>query len=158
MTIGGKSKRAEVKVVPILIYTLFGKSFALLQPIDPKYDAVPENRAGFARFYAMLPHMVNEHLRSLPVKPIDGELDGVFEALALLEAGKASGHMFAVKLRWRLGSPDDSAAFRTVQRCAEQSQPSFSIYQRHEKSSRDDLCSISGTSSGHGSCVQAARI
>ncbi|GAB1742457.1 hypothetical protein NU219Hw_g8003t1 [Hortaea werneckii] len=53
-----KSKSLGVELVPMLMYTVFGRPFALLQPVGPKYAASLADRAGLARFYAALPGLI----------------------------------------------------------------------------------------------------
>lgn len=94
-----KSTLKEVTVTPILMYTLFGREFGLLQPIGPKFAASPEDRAGLAKFYALLPGLVESgSLRPPPIQEQGTGFDKIPPGLDLLRQGKVPGRKLVVRL------------------------------------------------------------
>lgn len=94
-----KSTSKAVTVTPILMYTLFGREFGLLQPIGPKFAASREDRAGLAKFYALLPGLVeNGFLKSPPIQEQGTGFDKIMRGLDLLRQGKVAGRKLVVRL------------------------------------------------------------
>jgi NADPH:quinone reductase-like Zn-dependent oxidoreductase len=95
-----KSKITGVDLVPILMYTLFGKPFALLQPIGPSFPAKPEDRAGLVKFYQILPSLISGGLlRSPPTRVLGEGLVYLEQGLDMLRTGRVSREKIVVKLQ-----------------------------------------------------------
>ena len=93
-----KSTAKEVTLRPILMYTLFGREFALLQPIGPRFAASPEDRAGLAKFYALLPGLIKSGLlKAPPIQEQGTGLDKIAPGLDLLRQGKVAGRKLVVR-------------------------------------------------------------
>ncbi|WYZ42148.1 hypothetical protein EsH8_V_001043 [Colletotrichum jinshuiense] len=92
----GESKVAGVKYDMIMLYTVFGREFAWLPPIGPKFPVDMEHRQALARFYAILPRLTNV-IKPPPIKAIDGGIDVLLESLDLLRQRKVSGSKLVVK-------------------------------------------------------------
>ncbi|KAK1518100.1 TOXD [Colletotrichum paranaense] len=93
----GESKVPGVKYDMIMLYTVFGKEFAWLPPIGPKFPVDLEHRQALARFYSILPQLSGV-LRPPPIKEISGGIDVLLEELDQLRKGKVSGKKLVVKL------------------------------------------------------------
>lgn len=94
-----KSSVKGVTLTPIIMYTLFGRAFGLLQPVGPKFPVKAEDRAGLARFYAMLPGLVKGgSLRSIPIQEQGSGFEKLAPGLDLLREGKVSGKKLVVHL------------------------------------------------------------
>jgi len=94
-----KSSVKGVTLKPILMYTLFGRAFGLLQPVGPKFPVKPDDRVGLAKFYAMLPDLVrNGSLRAPPIQEQGSGFDKLAPGLDLLRQGKVSGRKLVVHL------------------------------------------------------------
>jgi NADPH:quinone reductase-like Zn-dependent oxidoreductase len=94
-----KSSTKDVTVHPILMYTLFGREFGLLQPIGPKFAASPEDRAGLAKFYTLLPGLIKSGLLKSPLIQEQGTgFDKIAPGLDLLRQGKVPGRKLVVRL------------------------------------------------------------
>lgn len=94
---GLRSKISGVEVQSILAYTLTGKEFQLFAPLGPKYKAVPEDRAALARFYAILPNLL-DNIKAPPVQVLDGGFEALPRGLDMLRQGKVSGKKLVVEL------------------------------------------------------------
>lgn len=92
----GDSKVPGVKYDMTMLYTVFGKEFAWLPPIGPKFPVDLEHRQALARFYAILPQLT-EILRPPPIKEVSGGIDVLLEELDQLRKGKVSGKKIIVK-------------------------------------------------------------
>jgi hypothetical protein len=87
-----KSTSKEVTLCLILRYTLSGREYGLLQPIGPKFAASPEDRAGLAKFYALLPGLIESGLlKSPPIQEQGTGFDKIAPGLDLLRQGKVPG-------------------------------------------------------------------
>ncbi|THZ41522.1 GroES-like protein [Aureobasidium pullulans] len=94
-----KSAVKGVELETMIMYTVFGRAFQLVPPIGPKFPIKLEDRAGLARFYAMLPKLVEEQkLRSPPIQLRGTGLDKIEEGLELLKSGKVSGQKLVLEL------------------------------------------------------------
>ena len=94
-----KSSVKGVTLRPILMYTLFGRAFGLLQPVGPKFPVKLEDRAGLARFYTMLPELVKSRsLKAVPIQEQGNGFDKLAMGLDLLREGKVSGKKLVVHL------------------------------------------------------------
>ena len=93
----GKSSTPGVEYEMILAYTLFGRPFAWLQPVGPKFAAIPSDRTALAHFYANLPSLISK-LKPPPIRLIDGGFDGILMGLDELRQGKVSGSKLVAKL------------------------------------------------------------
>lgn len=94
-----KSSVKGATLKPIIMYTLFGRAFGLLQPVGPKFPAKPDDRAGLARFYAMLPELVKRgSLKPPPIQEQGSGFDKLAPGLDLLRQGKVSGRKLVVHL------------------------------------------------------------
>ncbi|KAK1447915.1 TOXD [Colletotrichum melonis] len=93
----GESKVPGVKYDMIMLYTVFGKEFAWLPPIGPRFPVDLEHRQALARFYSILPQLSGV-LRPPPIKKISGGIDVLLEELDQLRKGKVSGKKLVVKL------------------------------------------------------------
>jgi hypothetical protein len=94
-----KPTSKEVTFHPILMYTLFGREFGLLQPIGPKFAASPEDRAGLAKFYALLPGLIESgSLKPPPIQEQGTGFDKIAPGLDLLRQGKVPGRKLVVRL------------------------------------------------------------
>ena len=92
----GKSKTPGVERQIILAYTLFGRPFAWLQPIGPKFEARPTDRNALARFYASLPRLTKV-VKPPPMRVTEGRFDSILKGLDDLRQGKVSGTKLIVK-------------------------------------------------------------
>ncbi|KAJ0383237.1 hypothetical protein COL922a_010883 [Colletotrichum nupharicola] len=92
----GDSKVPGVKYDMIMLYTVFGREFAWLPPIGPKFPIDIEHRQALARFYAILPQ-IQTSLNPPPIKVVDGGIEVLLESLDLLRQGKVSGSKLVVK-------------------------------------------------------------
>jgi NADPH:quinone reductase-like Zn-dependent oxidoreductase len=94
-----KSTSKEVTLHSILMYTLFGREFGLLQPIGPKFAASLEDRAGLAKFYALLPGLIESgSLKPPPIQEQGTGFDKIAPGLDLLRQGKVPGRKLVVRL------------------------------------------------------------
>lgn len=94
-----KSKNANVELVPMLMYTVFGRAFALLPPIGPKFPKKPEDRAGLARFYALLPRLLEKGLlKAPPIKENGKGLESLEKGIDALRKGDVAGQKLVVHL------------------------------------------------------------
>jgi NADPH:quinone reductase-like Zn-dependent oxidoreductase len=94
-----KSSGKGVTLKPIIMYTLFGRAFGLLQPVGPKFPVKPEDRAGLVRFYSMLPQLVKSgSLKAVPIQEQGNGFDKLAPGLDLLREGKVSGKKLVVHL------------------------------------------------------------
>jgi len=94
-----KSSVKGVTLRPIIMYTLFGRAFGLLQPVGPKFPVKPEDRAGLVKFYAMLPDLVKRgSLKAPPIQEQGNGFDKLATGLDLLREGKVSGKKLIVHL------------------------------------------------------------
>lgn len=94
----GLAKKKGIESKGILAYTLKGQAFQWFPPLGPKFAAKPEDRAALAKFYAMLPSLI-DWLRPLPIEVIEGGWDGLLPGLDLLRKGKVSGKKLVVDLK-----------------------------------------------------------
>ncbi|KAJ0344508.1 hypothetical protein KNSL1_009282 [Colletotrichum chrysophilum] len=92
----GESKVPGVKYDMIMLSTVFGREFAWLPPIGPKFLINIEHRQALARFYAILPQ-IQTSLNPPPIKVVDGGIEVLLESLDLLRQGKVSGSKLVVK-------------------------------------------------------------
>lgn len=81
----------------ILAYTLFGKAFQWLPPVGPKFEAMPKDREALARFYKILPGLVDT-LKPLPTKLELGGLEGILPSLEKLRTGQVSGGKLVIQI------------------------------------------------------------
>ncbi|THW20541.1 GroES-like protein [Aureobasidium pullulans] len=94
-----KSAVKGVELETMIMYTVFGRAFQLVPPIGPKFPVKLEDRAGLARFYAMLPKLVEEQkLRAPPIQLRGTGFDKIEEGLELLKSGKVSGQKLVLEL------------------------------------------------------------
>lgn len=93
----GKSNTPGVEYELILVYTMYGKAFAWLPPVGPKFPAIPSDREALARFYGSLPSFVRD-LKPLPTRVIESGFNGIMTGLDELRQGKVSGSKLIVKL------------------------------------------------------------
>lgn len=94
-----KSSVNGVTLRPIIMYTLFGRAFGLLQPIGPKFPVKPDDRAGLAKFYSMLPELVKSgSLNAPPIQEQGNGFDRLAPGLELLREGKVAGRKLVVHL------------------------------------------------------------
>ncbi|KAF9876688.1 hypothetical protein CkaCkLH20_06096 [Colletotrichum karsti] len=93
----GECKVPGVKYDMIMLYTVFGREFAWLPPIGPKFPVDVEHRQALARFYSILPQ-IQRSLKPPPIKVVDGGIEVLLESLDLLRQGKVSGSKLVVKL------------------------------------------------------------
>ncbi|KAH6886933.1 chaperonin 10-like protein [Thelonectria olida] len=91
----GKSKTAGVEYDWVVAYTLFGRSFQILPPLGPKFEANVEDRKGLARFYATLPKLVPA-LRPPPITVSEGGFEDLLDGLDKLRQHKVSGGKLVV--------------------------------------------------------------
>lgn len=92
----GVSKVAGVEYDMIMLYTVFGREFAWLQPVGPKFPVDLEHRQALVRFYSILPQLTSV-IQPPPIKAMDGGIDVLLEKLDLLRQGKVSGSKLVVK-------------------------------------------------------------
>ncbi|GJC85353.1 protein TOXD [Colletotrichum liriopes] len=92
----GESKVPGVKYDMIMLYTVFGKEFAWLQPMGPKFPVDMEHRNALARFYSILPQLTDA-IKPPPIQTVNGGIDIILEKLDLLRQGKVSGSKLVVK-------------------------------------------------------------
>jgi len=92
----GKSKTPGVEYDMAMLYRVFGRAFAFLPPIGPKFPVSLKDREALVRFYARLPGLTKE-LKPPPVRVIEGGLDSVLNSLDELRQGKVSGCKLVVK-------------------------------------------------------------
>ena len=93
----GKSKHGNVEYDSFLLYSAFGKEFAWLQPIGPRFPAIPRDREAFAKFNQELPQLAAE-LKTPPILSLEGGFEGIMKGLGDLRQGKVSGKKLVVKL------------------------------------------------------------
>lgn len=94
-----KSAAKEVTLRPIIMYTVFGKKFGLVQPFGPKFPASPSDRAGLARFYALLPGLIESgSLKPLPIQEQGKGFDKIALGLDMLRQGKVQGRKLVIRL------------------------------------------------------------
>ncbi|KAF2845346.1 GroES-like protein [Plenodomus tracheiphilus IPT5] len=93
---GAKPSISTVKHELILAYTLFGRPFKWLQPVGPKYAAIPTDRAMFAKFYAVLPKLLDV-LKPLPITREAGGMDAIQPGLDKLREKKVSGSKLVIE-------------------------------------------------------------
>lgn len=92
----GESKVPGVTYDMIMLYTVFGREFAWLPPVGPKFPVDLEHRKALARFYSVLPQ-IRDLIKPPPIKTIDGGIPVLLESLDLLRQGKVSGSKLVVK-------------------------------------------------------------
>ncbi|KAI9807635.1 MAG: hypothetical protein M1825_005576 [Sarcosagium campestre] len=92
-----KSKVPNVEVKNIFAYTLLGKPFGILQPLGPKFAAVPSDRAGLVRFYKLLPSLLDD-VRPPPIQVLEGGFDALQRGLEMLKKREVSGKKLVVNL------------------------------------------------------------
>ncbi|KAK7702215.1 hypothetical protein SLS64_009793 [Diaporthe eres] len=92
----GESKVPGVTYDMIMLYTVFGREFAWLPPVGPKFPVDLEHRKALARFYSILPQ-VHDLIKPPPIKAIDGGIPVLLESLDLVRQGKVSGSKLVVK-------------------------------------------------------------
>ncbi|KAI7782142.1 Trans-enoyl reductase ACTTS2 [Diaporthe eres] len=92
----GESKVPGVTYDMIMLYTVFGREFAWLPPVGPKFPVDLEHRKALARFYSILPQ-IHDLIKPPPIKVIDGGIQVLLESLDLLRQGKVSGSKLVVK-------------------------------------------------------------
>lgn len=92
----GESKVPGVKYDMIMLYTVFGREFAWLPPLGPKFSVDLEHRQALARFYSILPQVLGL-IKPPPIKAIKGGIEVLLESLDLLRQGKVSGSKLVVK-------------------------------------------------------------
>lgn len=97
------AKREGVEFIHVLMYTLFGLSFAFLKPIGPYiglgYEAMPEDRKALVRFYGVLPSLVERGMvKPIPVEVVEGGFEGLLKAIDMLRQKKVSGKKLVVDL------------------------------------------------------------
>lgn len=92
----GESKVPGVKYDMIMLYTVFGREFAWLQPVGPKFPVNLEHRQALVRFYTILPH-VQGLIKPPAINAIKGGIEVLLESLDLLRQGKVSGSKLVVK-------------------------------------------------------------
>jgi len=94
-----KSTVKGVTLETMIMYTVFGRAFQLVPPIGPKFPVKTEDRAGLARFYSMLPKLVEEQkLTAPPIKLMGTGFDKIEEGLELLKSRKVSGQKLVLEL------------------------------------------------------------
>ncbi|KEQ90499.1 hypothetical protein AUEXF2481DRAFT_71272 [Aureobasidium subglaciale EXF-2481] len=94
-----KSSVKNVEFETMIMYTVFGRAFQLVPPIGPKFPTKPDDRAGLAKFYEMLPKLVEDgKLKAPPIKHRGTGFDKIEEGLALLKSGKVSGQKLVLEL------------------------------------------------------------
>jgi NADPH:quinone reductase-like Zn-dependent oxidoreductase len=94
-----KSSVKGVTLRPIIMYTVFGRAFGLLQPVGPKFPVKAEDRAGLARFYEMLPGLVKGgSLKAPPIQEQGKGFDKLAPGLDLLRERQVSGKKLVVHL------------------------------------------------------------
>lgn len=94
-----KSAVTGVTLRPIIMYTLFGRGFGLLQPIGPKFAPSPSDRAGLAKFYALLPGLIkNGSIKPSPIQEQGTGFDKIAPGLDLLRQGKVAGRKLVIRL------------------------------------------------------------
>ncbi|KAK2613270.1 hypothetical protein N8I77_000192 [Diaporthe amygdali] len=92
----GESKVPGVKYDMIMLYTVFGREFAWLPPVGPKFPVDLEHRKALALFYPMLPQ-IQDLIKPPPIKATDGGIEVLLESLDSLRQGKVSGSKLVVK-------------------------------------------------------------
>ncbi|KAK6216840.1 TOXD protein [Colletotrichum tabaci] len=92
----GESNVPGVKYDMIMLYTVFGKEFAWLPPVGPKFPVDKEHRAALLRFYASLPQLTDV-VKPPPIQVFDGGIDVLLEKVDLLRQGKVSGTKLVVR-------------------------------------------------------------
>ncbi|KAH0288244.1 GroES-like protein, partial [Aureobasidium sp. EXF-3399] len=94
-----KSTVKGVTLETMIMYTVFGRAFQLVPPIGPKLPVKAEDRAGLARFYSILPQLVEEQkLKPPPIKLMGTGFDKIEEGLGFLNSGKVSGQKLVFEL------------------------------------------------------------
>ncbi|KAH6673433.1 chaperonin 10-like protein [Halenospora varia] len=93
----GKSKVQGVQYDFLVVFTALGQKFAWLPPIGPSFPAAPSDREALARFYANLPHLVND-VKAPPLRMLGSGFDNILIGLDELRQGKVSGQKLVVKL------------------------------------------------------------
>lgn len=86
----GKSSISGVTYDLVMSYTAFGHAFQWLPPIGPKFEARPQDRAALARFYQVLPNLM-QILKPIPTIVLSSGFNGVLEGLNKLREGKVAG-------------------------------------------------------------------
>ncbi|WQF89179.1 Putative GroES-like superfamily, alcohol dehydrogenase-like, NAD(P)-binding domain superfamily [Colletotrichum destructivum] len=92
----GESNVSGVKYDMIMLYTVFGKEFAWLPPVGPKFPVDTKHRAALVRFYASLPQLTDA-IKPPPIQAFDGGIDVLLEKVDLLRQGKVSGTKLVVR-------------------------------------------------------------
>lgn len=93
----GKSTTPGVEYDLIMLYTVFGRDFAWLQPVGPKFPAKPSDREHYARFIESLPALAKEY-QTPPITIIDGGIPSIVGGLDQLRQGKVSGGKLVVRM------------------------------------------------------------
>jgi NADPH:quinone reductase-like Zn-dependent oxidoreductase len=94
-----KSSVKGVELETMIMYTVFGRAFQLVPPIGPKFPVKAGDRAGLAKFYSILPKLVEEQkLKAPPIKLRGTGFDKIEEGLELLKSGKVSGQKLVLEL------------------------------------------------------------
>ncbi|KAK7417724.1 hypothetical protein QQX98_004380 [Neonectria punicea] len=93
----GKSKIPGVEYELVMAYTVFGRAFAWLPPIGPKWEANPSDRKLLADFSAVLPELAKT-VKPLPITMLDGGFDAIPVGLNKLRAGEVSGSKLVINL------------------------------------------------------------
>ncbi|KPM41024.1 hypothetical protein AK830_g5564 [Neonectria ditissima] len=91
----GKSKTPGVEYELVMAYTAFGRAFAWLPPIGPKWEASPSDRKVLADFCAILPELTKS-VKPLPTTALDGGFDAIIVGLNKLRAGEVSGSKLVI--------------------------------------------------------------
>lgn len=92
----GQSKTPGVEYDTVMLYRVFGREFAYLPPIGPRFPVSPKDREALARFYASLPRLTKD-LKPPPVRVLEGGLESVLGGVDQLRKGKVSGSKLVVK-------------------------------------------------------------
>eukprot|EP01116_Phalansterium_solitarium_P020193 TRINITY_DN5891_c0_g1_i1.p1 TRINITY_DN5891_c0_g1~~TRINITY_DN5891_c0_g1_i1.p1 ORF type:complete len:340 (-),score=140.96 TRINITY_DN5891_c0_g1_i1:132-1151(-) len=78
--------RKEIKVIPSVLYTAFGKA---LVKFGHPLPAIPEDRVHHVKFQSIISNLLAEgKLKTLPIKLMPGGLDGVQAGFDYMKAGK----------------------------------------------------------------------
>lgn len=92
----GESKTPGVEYDTLMLYTVFGREFAWLPPIGPKFPPKPSDREALARFCADLPRLAGD-IKPPPITVTDG-FDSILAGLEKLRDGSVSGKKLVVRL------------------------------------------------------------
>ncbi|KAF4944049.1 hypothetical protein FSARC_14779 [Fusarium sarcochroum] len=94
----GESKVAGVTYIWVIAYTLFGRTFRIMPPLGPKFEANPDDRKGLAHFYANLPRLTSI-LKPPPLKISEEGFPGILDGLDTLRQQKISGGKLVVMMK-----------------------------------------------------------